>query len=108
MCTDSEAAAAMEIGWPANVSCWEPSAPVIAKDAGEVPAGHGESMTQCTGVATGPPGNATVRVTPGAVPAPVSDTVTVYFLEEPATTEPESADLATWIEAQLTTMSIGP
>src|SRR5919204_3001146 len=96
MCTVRLAPAATLMGWPARLSCWLPSAPLMAKLAGlpvEV------SMTQCTGLPALPPGRASVRVTPVALPAPVLLTVTVKPMGEPADTLAASADLATWTSA---------
>src|SRR5512142_2026271 len=88
------APAAIVIGWPASVSCWLPSAPLIAN---EPKSNFEPSMTQWTGVPPLPPGRASLRVTPLAVPAPVLLTVTVNPIGSPALTESASADLATWI-----------
>src|SRR4051812_32788686 len=72
--TDRLAPGARLIGWPTRLSAWAPSAPAMAKLAGlPTPA----SLTQWTGVPALPPGNASVRLTPVAVPAPLLVTVTV-------------------------------
>src|SRR5438445_285122 len=87
------------MGWPLRVSCWLPSLPLMAKDAGlpVLP-----SMAQCTGVAALPPGSASVRVTPVALPLPVLLTVTVKPMAVPAETLVASAVLLTWIDGQST------
>src|SRR5258706_13339 len=80
------------IGWPTSVRCWAPSAPEIANEAGSpvVP-----SIVQCTGVNALPPGNASVNVTPVALPGPGFDTVTVNPIAVPDDTDAASAVLVT-------------
>src|SRR4029077_5201988 len=74
MCPVSVTPDAKLIGCPARVSCWLPSLPLMLKAVG-VPVLP--SITQCTGVDALPPGNASLRVTPVALPAPLLLTVTV-------------------------------
>ena len=93
------APAARLIGWPASVSCWLPSAPVIANEAACPKAG---SMTQWTGFAALPPGSASVRVTPVALPWPVLATVTLKPIGLPAETDAASAVLVTSMVAHRT------
>src|SRR3989442_267645 len=84
------------MGWPARDSCWLPSAPLMANAAG-LPVEP--SITQWTGVPALPPGSASVRVTPVALPAPVLLTVTLKPIGDPAETLAASADLLTWMSA---------
>ena len=53
------------------------------------------SIVQCTGVPAFPPGNASIKVTPVAVPRPEFDTVTVNPIAVPDDTDAASAFLVT-------------
>ena len=88
----------MVIGWPARVSCWLPSTPPMANDAGSP---VDPSIVQWTGCATLPPGSASVRVTPLAAPVPLLLTVTVNPMSVPAETLAASAVLVTLMTAGL-------
>src|SRR5437764_1127153 len=83
-------------GWPARLRDWEPSGPVMAEAA------LAGLIVQCTGVATLPPGRASVRVTPVAVPAPVLVIETEKPMGLPGETLGASAVLATWMAAHST------
>src|SRR5258708_4741166 len=89
----------MPTGWPARVSCWLPLAPLTLKEPG-LPVLL--SMVQCTGVAAVPPGSASVRDTPVALPRPVLLTVTVKPIAVPDETLCASEVLLTWIDGQST------
>src|SRR5437764_1084083 len=83
-------------GWPARLRDWEPSVPVIAKAA------LAGLLSLRAALAILPPGRASVRVTPVAVPAPVLVIETEKPMGLPAETLGASAGLGTWMAAHST------